>query len=97
LASAGIKATQIDEVLLASHNWNPVLTKIKRNANFSVDDWVKEQRDFWKPTLLEGEKVRYYDLYKDREDFAYDDTYPMDHMLDGYMDPGKWPIWPACD
>jgi carbamoyltransferase len=89
LASAGIKATQIDEVLLASHNWNPVLTKIKRNANFSVDDWVKEQRDFWKPTLLEGKKVRYYDLYKDREDFAYDDTYPMDHMLDGYMDAGE--------
>lgn len=86
LQSAGIQATQIDEVLLASHNWNPVLTKIKRNANFSMADWVKEQRDFWKPTLFEGKKVRYYDLFKDREDFVYDDTYPMDHMLDGYMD-----------
>lgn len=89
LQSAGIQTSQIDEVLLASHNWNPVLTKIKRNANFSMADWVKEQRDFWKPTLLEGKKVRYYDLFKDRADFVYDDTYPMDHMLNGYMDAGE--------
>lgn len=89
LQSAGIQAAQIDEVLLASHSWNPVLTKIKRNANFSVTDWVKEQREFWKPTLLEGKKVRYYDLFKDRDDFVYDDTYPMDHMLNGYMDAGE--------
>lgn len=87
LKSAGIDAKQIDEVVLASHNWNPVLTRIQRNANFSVDDWVKEQHEFWKPTLLEGRHVSYYELYKDREDFTYDDSYPMDHLLKGYMDP----------
>lgn len=86
LKSAGVDASQIDEVLLATHNWNPVLIKIKRNANFSMDDWVKEQREFWKPTLLEGKRVRYYDLFKDREDFVLDATYPMDHLLNGYMD-----------
>ena len=65
LKFAGIRPDQIDEVVLASHNWNPVLTKIKRNANFSVDDWVEEQHSFWKPKLFENRYVSYYDLYKD--------------------------------
>lgn len=87
LRKAGLDRKDIDEVALASHAWNPVLTKIKRNANFSVDDWVKEQRDYWYPRLFEGKEVNYYDLYKDRPDFSYDNSYPMDGLLDGYMDP----------
>lgn len=86
LRSAGIESDMIDEVALASHKWNPVLTKVKRNANFSVDDWVQEQRDYWWPRLFENRQVSYYDLYKDRDGFRYDDTYPMDHLLTGYMD-----------
>jgi carbamoyltransferase len=87
LRQTGISASDIDRVVLSSQNWNPVLTKIKRNANFTVNDWVKEQRDFWKPKFFESKQVRYYDLYKDRSDFTYDSTYPMDHLLDGYMAP----------
>jgi len=85
LKIAGIDAKQIDTVALATHNWNPVLTRIKRNANFSVADWVKEQHDYWKPTLLEGRRVSYYELFRDRADFIYDTSYPMDSLLGGYM------------
>ncbi len=87
LKKADIDTQEIDEVVLASHSWNPILTKVKRNANFSVADWVLEQHAFWKPRLFENQKVSYYDLYKDRPDFRYDDSYPMDHLLKGYMDP----------
>lgn len=86
LRIAGLEKKQIDTVALATHNWNPVLTKIKRNANFSVADWVKEQHAYWKPTLLEGRKVSYYDLYKDRPDFSFDTRYPLNELLGGYMD-----------
>ena len=89
LRHAKIQPDQIDEVALASHSWNPVLTKIKRNANFSVRDWVTEQHAYWKPKLLEGKRPSYYELYKDRSDFRYDTTYPMDHLLRGYMDPAE--------
>jgi len=85
LKTAGVDARVIDRVALATHQWNPVLTKIKRNANFTVQDWVKEQQAYWKPRLLEGREVCYYDLFKDRPDFRYDDTYPIDHLLSGYM------------
>lgn len=87
LALAGVSPNQIDHVALASHNWNPVLTKIKRNANFSLADWVKEQHDYWRPRLFEGREVCYYDLFKERPEFRYDATYDMDHLLRGYMQP----------
>lgn len=87
LETFNIKPSEIDEVVLASHNWNPVLTKIKRNANFSVDDWVKEQHEYWKPKIFENRQVSYYDIFKGRDDFRYDSTYPMDHLLKGYMAP----------
>ena len=32
------------------------------------------------------ETVCYHDLIKNRSDFLYDETYPTDHLLDGYMD-----------
>ena len=89
LDHASVEPREIDLVALASQNWNPVLTKIKRNANFSVADWVKEQREYWRPKLFEGREVRYYDLFRDRPDFSYDTTYPMDHLLSGYMDPAE--------
>jgi carbamoyltransferase len=89
LDQASVEPREIDLVALASRNWNPVLTKIKRNANFSVADWVKEQQEYWWPKLYEGREVRYYDLFRDRPDFAYDTTYPMDHLLSGYMDKGE--------
>lgn len=89
LKQAGVDVGRIDDVVLASHNWNPVLTKIKRNANFSVADWVNEQRHYWKPRLFENRPVSYYDLYSNRPDFVYDATYPMDHLLRGYMDPAE--------
>ncbi|RMH56617.1 MAG: carbamoyltransferase [Candidatus Hydrogenedentota bacterium] len=87
LREAGIDSSDLDEVALASHSWNPVLTKIKRNANFSVEDWVKEQHDYWYPTKYEKKNVVYYDLWKDRKDFRFDDFYPMEGILQGYMDP----------
>lgn len=87
LKQAGIKSSEIDEVALASLCWNPVLTKIKRNANYSVQDWVKEQHEFWKPTLFEKKQISLYDIFKDRKDWRYDTTYPMDHLLKGYMNP----------
>jgi len=84
---AGITSQDLNEVILCSKNWNPVLTKVKRNANYSVQDFVLEQTDYWGPTLLENKKVKYYDLFKDRKEFIYDEDYEWDDkVLNGYMD-----------
>lgn len=82
----GLTRKDIDLVALASKNWNPVLTKIKRNANFSVQDWVDEQNYYWLPKIYKGKNPDYYKLYKDKPDFVYDTIYDMNHLLTGYMD-----------
>jgi len=110
---AGIEANQLNVVALCSLNWNPVLTKVKRNANFSVEDFVIEQNNFWAYELglkkwtgsfqgrvfssidsdgeikyiPENKPWKYYNLFKDRSDFIYDEDYEWtDKVLNGYMD-----------
>ncbi|KPA11440.1 carbamoyltransferase [Candidatus Magnetomorum sp. HK-1] len=76
----------IDEVVVVTHSMNLHVAKIKRKFNYSVDDWVKEQHEFWKPLLFENRQVSLYNLYKDRDDFIYGDSYPLDHFLNGNID-----------
>ena len=47
----------VDHVSLASKTLNPVLLRLKRNANFSVSDWIKEQEDYWKPVKFQKKKL----------------------------------------
>jgi len=81
------KNNEIDKVVLASFTTNPVLMWCKRNANFKVSDWVDEQRDYWYPMLFKKNiKINYGNLFSNREDFQYDKYYPMDNLVNGYMD-----------
>ena len=86
IKSAGINISDIDEIALATHKLNPVIIKLKRNANFSVDDWIREQHLFWHPKILRNEDVNYYNIFKNNPIFREDDTYPIDHLLSTYGD-----------
>jgi len=81
LDHAGLSPSDLEKVVLAGRGWTPALVKVKRNYNFSVDDWRLEQHLYWRPRLFEDREVDYYDIFKDREDFVYDDTYPLDEVL----------------
>ena len=84
LKCANIESKDLDYVALSSRNSNPVLTYIKRNANFSVSDWVYEQDAFWKPQKYENRVVPYYDLFKNKFK-NLDKYYNYDGLLVGYM------------
>jgi carbamoyltransferase len=84
LKAAGITTGDIDHIGLSSKVSNPVLTLLKRNANFSVSDWITEQEKFWKPKIFEKKTVNYYDIYKDR-DFPRDKYYDFEGIISGYM------------
>jgi carbamoyltransferase len=84
LKHCGLKPKDIDHVALSSRVSNPVLTYIKRNANFSVSDWIDEQEKFWKFVKLENKKVNYFDIYKNRP-FKFDKYYNFDGIISGYM------------
>ena len=75
---------KIDETVLVGHKANPVISKLKRVANFSVNDWVKEQHLYWKPKMFEGKINPYYKIFENRNDFRYDEIYPTNHLLEDY-------------
>ncbi len=86
LKQAKIKITDIDEIAVASHKINPVLAYIKRNANFSVFDWVKEQDEFWyKKIYLKKNKINYYDIFKNNFKKT-DKYYNFKNLLNYYND-----------
>jgi carbamoyltransferase len=65
---AGITTSDIDHVAIAGAKSNMFLRLYKRDAVFSVQDWVRQNRDFWRPRLLEGREVS---EFEDFENFRH--------------------------
>ena len=84
LKNQNLKSKDIDEVALGTFKFNPVLIKIKRNANFDVPEWIEEQDSFWKPVLLHKKKINYWNLFKNKK-FKMDKIYNFNGYLKNYM------------
>lgn len=87
LHQAGLSIKDVDHVAVSTERPNPLVMKLKREANFSVDDYIYEQHAFWKPLRYAGETVDYWKLFKDREDFTFDDSYQLDDYLSYHLTP----------
>ena len=86
LKQGNVSLAKIDEIAVASHTLNPVLLYIKRNANFSVNDWVKEQEDYWyKVFYLKKKKINYYKIFKNSFK-KLDKYYDFKNLLTLYND-----------
>ena len=80
-----LNAKDISHVALGTNFLNPVLSKLKRNANFSIKNWVEEQDLFWKPSLLENKKVSYWNIFKNHKKNLHDKHYDYSGILNSYM------------
>ena len=81
---SGLKPSEIDLVTVGSFNLNPVLLKLKRNAQFSVADWIDEQEKFWKPKIFFNKKANYWEIFRKRFK-KFDKYYNYKNFLKGYM------------
>jgi carbamoyltransferase len=77
---------EISLVVLGDGFLSPTLCKIRRETNFSIDDWVKEQNLFWKKKLLEKKNVDYYRIFSGNKNFKYDEYYDYEGIVFGYDD-----------
>lgn len=79
LEIANIDTKDIDHVAFAAKKSSPYLALCKRAAMFSVQDWVKQNHQYWKPKLLEGKKLTPFDDFKlfkqKRGSELFDDPY----------------------
>jgi carbamoyltransferase len=51
------------------------------DSDFSIADFWREQTDYWYPTIYEGKKLSYADVFKDKlrpENFVYDRSFLRD-------------------
>ena len=85
LKTTGISLKDIDEVALASRFTNPVLMRIKRNAQFTVSDWVREQELYWKPKIFKNRNISYWKLFKNNKKYKKDNFYNYNSILKTYM------------
>lgn len=68
LKEAGITGKDVDAVTIASELpdlWHRLTHYYSKN---SIKDYIKEQHEYWYPTLYEGKKIAWHQLYKERWD-----------------------------
>ena len=66
LSEAGISPADIDYVAMVTENLPFGQVAVKREATFTVEDHLREQEEYWKPSLFEGREVDYLSLFKDK-------------------------------
>ena len=75
LSFNGTKPKELDKIVFVSKNLNIDQIIVKRNSNFSMKDFVREQEEYWYPKIFKKKKIDYLDVFKDKiienEDFDF--------------------------
>lgn len=87
LEYAGVDGTDLDHVAIASYQadlWHRLTHYYSR---FSIRDFVREQHEYWYPTLYEKRRIAWQSLFRDKWDLEqYPGTWSVlaDQMGDSY-------------
>lgn len=60
LSASGVSAQDIDIVGLATKETDPIAAKIKREALYSVEDYIREMHDYWEPKLYKNIETSFW-------------------------------------
>ncbi len=77
LESSGISIKEIDKIAMSSKHLPPSYFYTSRNSKLSIQDYWKEQKEYWYPKLYEDKNPNYLDVLSHRakkENFPYDET-----------------------
>jgi len=76
LKAANIKKNKIDYVAVGTKNLPPRYLCVKRNTTFTVNDYIKEQNEYWFPKICKRENPHYLKIFKykiqKKKDIFYD-------------------------
>ena len=61
-----IGSEELDCIVLVSENDPPDQYIVDRISTFSVDDFVMEQNEYWKPRFFEGKDTDYMSVFRDK-------------------------------
>jgi carbamoyltransferase len=95
LAMNKISGSEIDYVVFAGIISDPVQMKIKRVTTYSIGDYVREQREYWNPVILDGKDSNYWKrILKEKKfanphppgyyDYSFIETVPENNRIDAF-------------
>ncbi len=64
-----IKSSQIDAVCFISKYWSPSYSLVRHYTNFSIDDYIEEQKNIWFPRIYKKQKKSFLKFFKKKIDF----------------------------
>jgi carbamoyltransferase len=68
LRMGGVSASDLDAVIFAGNRFDAKAVLVRKYSCFSVQDRLREQKDFWYPKLREGKAPVYLDVFRDKLD-----------------------------
>lgn len=71
MKTLGITGDQIEKVVMVSRYMSPVHFLIRRECSFSVEDYLREQEEYYYPRFFKGEKPDYLEIFKDKIDPSF--------------------------
>ncbi len=75
LSFSKISPSDLDVIVIVSKQTNIDQIIVKRNSNFSMRDFIKEQEQYWYPKIFKNKKIDYLDIFKNKivsnEDFDF--------------------------
>ncbi len=77
LKSSGIEKKDIDYIAMSSKHLPPAYYYTQRNSKLTVNDYWKEQKEFWYPKLYENKDPKYLEVLShrvDKSNFPYDES-----------------------
>lgn len=86
LHEGGLSPNDLDCVALAGERFDPKCTLCHKQSRYSVQDRLREQREYWYPRMYQNKEVDYFEVFDDKLDL---DQYPgnwdkvMDFLRDG--------------
>lgn len=77
LEISGVAPSDIDRIAVSTVHLPPKYQYVRRDATFSVQDYLREQNEYWRPLLLEGKAPNYMEIFADKaemNDQLYDQS-----------------------
>ncbi len=89
----GLRPDDIEKVVLVSQKMSPEHFLVGRECTFSIDDYLREQYEYYRPRLIEKKTVDYLDVFADRIDSRYADLTQMIRDRAGQSRSAIWNEW----
>ena len=77
LEYSGITIKDVDKIAMSSKHFIPAYYYVSRNSRITIEDYWKEQTDYWYPKLIENKNPKYLDVLShrvNRDEFPYDES-----------------------